>query len=224
MPLYLFLDILILAIPLALSFEKRIRYYQKFPSLARAIVSVGAVFVAWDVLAVHYGDWRFNDRFIVGIKFFGLPIEEILFFIVVPYSCLFIYEVVNYFWAEREVPIAPKAVITVSVLVFIVGWLLAGKVYTCAALSAFSLTLLVVVAVQPGLFRSINYWRFLLISGIPFLIFNGILTAMPVVIYNEAAITGARFFTIPYEDFFYSFVLLTLNLLIYRWAEDRRRR
>jgi lycopene cyclase domain-containing protein len=57
----------------------------------------GLVFVLG--CAVHYihGVWSFNDQYITGIKFMGLPLEEILFFLTVPFSCMFIYACLNYY-------------------------------------------------------------------------------------------------------------------------------
>jgi lycopene cyclase domain-containing protein len=48
------------------------------------------------------------------------------------------------------------------------------------------------------------------------MIFNSVLTALPVVEYNSVAIWGVRFGTIPVEDFFYNYSMLSFYLLFYR--------
>lgn len=222
MSLYLFLDICIFVIPLALSFDKRVRFYQRFPAIGVSSFVVGMIFLVWDSWAVSSGDWRFNDKYIIGIKFWNLPLEEILFFFVVPYSCLFIYEVICFFQVDKPVPVPSHTVWFLSFLSLIGAWFWREQTYSFAVLSVFSFTILVVSLLRPALFRSGNYWRFLGICLFPFTIFNGILTAVPVVLYNQSAIWGLRFTTIPLEDFFYAFALLTLNLAVYLFWEERR--
>jgi hypothetical protein len=68
---------------------------------------------------------------------------------------------------------------------------------------------------------------------IPFMIFNYLLTSIPIVTYAPNAIWGGdglwngRFFTIPIEDFFYNFSMLSFYLLLYlyfkkRWIEPKK--
>jgi lycopene cyclase domain-containing protein len=59
------------------------------------------------------------------------------------------------------------------------------------------------------------------ISGfLLFILFNYILTSLPVVIYSPSAVPGVRFMTIPLEDFFYNFTMISVYPAFYLWAKD----
>jgi lycopene cyclase domain-containing protein len=53
---------------------------------------------------------------------------------------------------------------------------------------------------------------------------NGYLTWRPIVIYNPAYFLGIRLGTIPVEDFFYGFGLITLTLVLWEFFLQRERR
>jgi len=72
------------------------------------------------------------------------------------------------------------------------------------------------------LLNSRHYWLWLAVCLIPFAIVNTILTALPIVQYNRSAIWGVRMGTIPVEDFFYNYSLLSFYLLSYRLIGRRR--
>src|ERR1700761_1345965 len=88
---YLLIDLLTLLFPLLLSFDKKVAFYKTWKYLWRGVLLTGIFFIVWDVLFTRLGVWSFNDAYILGIRIGGLPIEEWLFFIVVPYACAFIY-------------------------------------------------------------------------------------------------------------------------------------
>ena len=94
---YLGLDLFTLAFPLLRSFEPRMQYWRKWPGLFTGIAVMATVFLIWDAIFTANGVWGFNPRYLTGPRFFHLPIEEWLFFLVVPYSCVFLYEVMRYF-------------------------------------------------------------------------------------------------------------------------------
>ena len=99
---YLYLGILLFAIsyPLAQSFEHRIRYASQWKYLFPALVVTAAFFIVWDVWFTNLGVWEFNTRYVLGFFFLDLPIEEWLFFFIVPFSSVFIYEVLIYFFPK----------------------------------------------------------------------------------------------------------------------------
>ena len=56
--------------------------YRRPLRLALSVAPVLAVFVTWDALAVHAHQWHY--RHVLGARVLGLPIEELLFFVVIP--------------------------------------------------------------------------------------------------------------------------------------------
>jgi lycopene cyclase domain-containing protein len=73
-------------------------------------------------------------------------------------------------------------------------------------------------------FRSFHTAAFLisyLVILIPFLVVNGFLTAIPVVLYNDAESLGFRIYTIPVEDVFYGMLLVMMNIAVYEELRNR---
>ena len=63
--------------------------------LLLTLLPVAAVFVAWDVLAVHAGWWRFDADQVLPPRVLGLPLEEVAFFAVVPLCAVLGFEAVR---------------------------------------------------------------------------------------------------------------------------------
>jgi lycopene cyclase domain-containing protein len=216
MNLYLWIDLAILAIPLALSFDRKVHYMRRWPAVLVAAAIVAAIFIPWDILKTRAGVWGFNKRFVGEFAFFGLPAGEILFFLVVPFSCIFIYEVVRAYFRERPVRVARFVWLVAAAGLAVLGVVYRHRVYTLTVLISVAVVLVLAALWQPRLLRSFHFWLAVALTYVPFLIFNGILTAVPLVVYNSADIWGARVYTIPVEDFFYSFSLLGLVILVYQ--------
>jgi lycopene cyclase domain-containing protein len=59
--------------------------YRQPGRTARAVVPVAVLFLVWDAIAIAADVWTYNPRYITGIRVgFGVPLEELLFFIVIP--------------------------------------------------------------------------------------------------------------------------------------------
>jgi lycopene cyclase domain-containing protein len=72
------------------------RVYRRPGRLARAVLPVAAVFVAWDVIAIAAGVWSYNPRYVTGVAFpLSLPLEEVLFFLVIPVCAVLTFETVR---------------------------------------------------------------------------------------------------------------------------------
>ena len=84
------------AVPLILSFWPPLGFYRNLRSLLYSIVIVLLVFGSWDIFATYRGHWYFNSDKVSSIRIINLPLEEVLFFVVIPFCCIFTWEAVGY--------------------------------------------------------------------------------------------------------------------------------
>jgi lycopene cyclase domain-containing protein len=74
----------------------RTRVYARPRRLLLAILPVVAIFVVWDLYAIANGHWWFDEEQTTGVLLpGGVPIEELLFFVVVPLAALLTLEAVR---------------------------------------------------------------------------------------------------------------------------------
>ncbi len=213
---YLLINLGTVLVPLLLSFEKKLAYYKKFRYVALSILTVSPAYIVWDHIATVRGDWGFSPEYLLGFYLFDLPLEEVLFFITVPFSCLFIYETVSFYIRERQLNIYKYAYLIPGVFFIALAVIFRDQYYTSTVTAFSGIFLIAGEFLYPRLLRESNYWLFLLITYVPFLIVNYLLTFPPIVWYSDKAIWGPRFITIPWEDFFYSFSMISFWYLFYK--------
>lgn len=215
-----------LAGPLLLSFDKKVAFYKKWKYVFPAMVFPALFFIVWDVLKTKSGVWSFSEQHIIGSIFANLPLEEILFFFVVPYCCVFIYECMKVYFPVITGKRWGKTILYVLLFLFAVAAVFSfGKNYTFYT-SLFNLLFILVLVLFPKYFEGFDASSFFvsyLVTLIPFLIVNGFLTAIPVVMYNDAENLGVRIFSflpwpmynIPVEDIFYGMLLVLMNVALF---------
>ncbi len=247
--LYLALDALALSGPLLLSFDRRVAFYRSVRNVMLAIVSMMLVFVPLDMVFVRLGIWGFDARYITGIVLGNLPIEEWLFFPVVGYACLFIYECLRVYVTGDylEFPKEPDtklvalgkggsvvfaagarvALLVVALLGIALAISHTYRLYSLVKMGGAAVALLLTVL----WFRPRYLPRFFLmyvLSCIPFIAMNGVMTGSliegEIVWYNAAHIVGFRIGTIPIEDFYYSLAMLLLATAAYEHLRGRHAR
>ena len=104
---YLLLMGACLAITLPLEFVLGARVWRRPRRLIAALALPVALFVVWDLFAIDRGHWTYNPTYVTGWKLPGrLPIEELVFFIVIPICSLLTYEAVGRV-LRREVRMPP---------------------------------------------------------------------------------------------------------------------
>lgn len=222
---YLIINILVIAVPVLFSFDNNIKFYKKLPCLFLSILIVGFFYVLWDSFAAGRGDWSFNENFLVGINIFNLPLEEILFFITVPYSIIFLFETAKFYFSKRlsnVLPYKKSFYNLISILLVAIAFIYLKRDYTFIVLNFTALFIFLANIFYPHLLQSRLYWFFMLFSFVPFLIVNYFLTSLPIITYNPEAIWGIRLITIPAEDLFYSFSMISFYLLVYTYLSERK--
>lgn len=221
---YLLLNLITISFPLIRSFEKKIYFVGKWRYLFPAITITGSFFIIWDHYFTTLNIWSFNPSYIIGWYFFSLPLEELLFFLSVPFACVFIYEVVNYFLKDDPLKKISNYLVWALAAIFLaIALYNVGRFYTLITFSLSSFFLVL----HWFVFKTEIFGKFFityLIHLLPFFLVNGVLTYLPVVIYNDEENLGIRLFTIPIEDSVYSMLLLLINISIYEYFKRRKKR
>lgn len=217
---YLLINVLTIVFPILLSFDKRVQFVKSWKYIFPGLFITGLVFLIWDYLFTVFNVWSFNPDYVTGLYILDLPFEEILFFITVPFACIFIYECLNYY-VKRDIfknlarPVS-RVLILASVAFLVMFY---DRVYTLITFSFLLAALIYAEFVQKA-----NLSRFYfayLVSLFPFYIVNGILTSIPIVMYNDAENMAFRVGTIPFEDHFYSMSMLLMNILLFEYFKKR---
>ncbi len=223
---YLLIDFFSILFPFLFSFYPKAKFSNKWKQLWPAILIPAVFFIAWDEWFTSMGVWNFNPRYLTGIYFFNLPIEEVLFFICIPYACVFTYEAVKHF-SKKDILQNYAHSISILLIFFLLtlGFMNLGKWYTSMTFILASVFLLVHIIVWKSEYLGRFYFAFLFIL-IPFFIVNGILTGTgieePIVRYNDSENLGIRMGTIPFEDTFYGMLLILMNVTIFERLQKRK--
>lgn len=218
---YLLIDFFTIIVPFIYSFHPKLNFYKTWKAFFPAVVLTGLIFALWDIYFTSIGVWGFNPRYLIGINISNMPLEEILFFFCIPYSCVFTFHCLDLF-IKKSLSKGFEKVLTPSLSVIFMALAVVNydKIYTTVTFAGLSLLLILARYILKISWLS-KFYIIYTVLLIPFVIVNGLLTGTgldePVVWYNEAQIFGLRFLTIPVEDTFYGMGLILINLLIYKY-------
>lgn len=227
--LYLTINLCSIAIPLLASFYPKAPFFKQWKYLAPAILIPGILFLIWDEYFTRIGIWGFNPTYLTGLYIGSLPIEEVLFFICIPYACVFTYFALDHL-TNKDI-LKPYEVLVTGILILallVSGIFHLDKAYTGTTFILLAMFLSVEWLKNKAQYMSRFYFTFMIIL-VPFFIVNGILTGSfiegEVVWYNNEENLGIRLGTIPLEDVFYGMLLLMMNVSLFeifkRRGEDR---
>jgi lycopene cyclase domain-containing protein len=90
-----------LTLPLELAFRARV--YRRPRRLLAALAVPVLLFVVWDMVAIARGHWDYNPQYVTGWTIPpNLPVEELVFFVVIPICALLTYEAVGWILGRRR--------------------------------------------------------------------------------------------------------------------------
>jgi lycopene cyclase domain-containing protein len=232
---YILVDLFCLAGPFILSFHKSVAFYKNFKALFIGLLVMFSVYLPWDILFTHWGIWNFNTTYTLQYRWFLLPLEEWLFFLAVPFACVFTFECVRHF--KKSVPSKTFTTISATTILLISSCLciysgVKELWYTFSATLLCSALLLFHIQRRSEFLGYFLFAWFILL--IPFYISNGILTGLhfydyPLINTNQVNITeaivrynnqfnlGIRIWSVPIEDFFYGLAMVLLTLTPYEY-------
>ena len=219
--LYLWINLGSFIVPFLFSFHPKLQFYKRWKTLMLGILFMMLFFIPWDVIFTSEEIWGFNDSYITGLKVFGLPIEEWLFFICIPYACMFTHYSLRYFFPNMSLSKQTTSVIYVilQTVLIVTLWYYYDKWYTLVNFLFAILLLGYVYNYKNHVLR-----QFLPTFGIiliPFFIVNGILTGTgiedQVVWYDHTENLNLKLLTIPIEDSMYALGMLLSVLLVMEW-------
>jgi len=224
--LYLLINLGAISIPFISSFDRRLRFDKQWRFAVPAMILSMLVFIPWDMAKTDMGVWGFNPRYLTGAYIGNLPVEEWLFFIAIPYACVFTYHSLNYL-IKKDIlgRLAGILALVLASGLVLIGLANLDKLYTS------------VTFISAGLFLFLHYFiirtnylgRFFLMyfaTLIPFFIVNGILTGSfipeEIVFYNDSQNLGIRLGTIPVEDMVYGLLMLLMNITWFEFLKTRK--
>jgi lycopene cyclase domain-containing protein len=212
---YLGLLLVTISFPLIKSFEKKLRFYSKLKHIIPAIIITAIPFIIWDIIFESHKIWSFSPDHTLGLYILGLPVEEWLFFLIIPYACFFIYETMIYFTGAITFRYIRYITLLLAFLLLIISLFTMHLTYTFISFFLAS-GLLFLIAYRKRINRHLsNFFKGYLVSLVPFLIVNGLLTKIPVVLYNNEENLSLRIYSIPVEDMVYLLSLLFINFSLY---------
>jgi lycopene cyclase domain-containing protein len=208
------------------SFDKRIQFNHHFGAFLKAAIVVAIPFIIWDIWFTAHGVWWFNTNYTLGIAIAGLPLEEILFFIFIPFSCIFTYYTIDKYYKWEVLSAFNNLLVFVSLIILsVVGLLNTNKIYTFITALVTVLTLLYLhfIAKVAWLTKASLVFTILMLGFFPV---NGVLTGSfienPIVNYNPNDFLGIRMFTIPIEDAVYGYSQFLLVLYFFKLFKQNR--
>ncbi len=202
------------------SFDKRIPFHLHFAAFLKASALVALPFIAWDIWFTAQGVWWFDSSYTLGFRLAGLPIEEWLFFIFIPFSCIFTYYCVDKYYQLSWLQGFNNLIVFVSVIICaVVALVYQDRMYThlTAVVTILTLVYLHFIKRADWIGKASFVFSCLMLGFFPV---NGVLTGTglpsPIVNYNPEEFLGIRILSIPIEDAVYGYSQFLLVLYFFK--------
>ena len=90
---YLIFNVIVIAGPLIFGSTKKFYFMDRWRDALLSAIIIAFPFIIWDALVTEK-HWMFNPKYTIDFRLAHLPIEEWLFFLTVPFACLFTWEMI----------------------------------------------------------------------------------------------------------------------------------
>lgn len=219
----LILLLVVAFIPLLFGSRNRTRIFPKLKYFIPAIVFTGAVFIIWDNRFTQIGIWSYNPEYLSGKQILSLPWEIWLYYVVISWVSLFVYEWVKLNFSRFEMANVAVAVSLILLVVFgLIAFFSRQRIYT------FFTFFLLAIYFGYTLFRNrfkryfAQFYITFFILLIPFFILSAVLVALPVISYSPEYTLSFRILQVPVENLASFFLLLFINVTITEYLTERR--
>jgi lycopene cyclase domain len=123
-------------VPFIFSFHPKVNYFPNFKKLIISLPLTSLPFIVWDVIFTSIQVWGFNEEYHSSIYIYNLPLEEVLFFIFIPFCCMYTYHVIE----KYELAFFPPATLdgsgfSLAVVLLLVSFFGVGGCYAFFCLS-----------------------------------------------------------------------------------------
>jgi len=224
---YLLFDLAMISAPLVLSWVRGPMFFaHRWTRALTALTVGGAPWVVWDI-AVADHHWWFAPEHTLGPALLGLPLEEWGFFLVVPFACLYTWEILVTGPSQPPRPelrpVGPLLAVGLVLIGVAVG-LTTPWAYTALSLGCMGVAAGVDVALGTHLLRRPATWAYLGLVAAFTLVFNNFLTGRPIVLYDPTYQIDLRLITMPVEDLGFGLGLMLTVTSVYEWLGQREAR
>lgn len=222
---YLLVDFLTVIICFIFSFHKRIQFHKHFLSFLKASAVVAIPFIIWDIWFTKAGVWWFNFDYTLGINLLGLPLEEWLFFLCIPFSCVFTFFFLEKFFRFDGLKKYNSLIARITILTCLtVAVCFYDRAYPMLTSLAATLTMsyLHFIVRVDWIAKASLVFCILMLGFFPV---NGVLTGTglesPIVNYHTSEILNIRLLTIPIEDMVYGYTQFLLVWYFFGYFRKR---
>lgn len=221
---YFWVDFLCILFPFVFSLTKIFDFHKDWKYYFPANFIIAFIFILWDVYKTKVGVWWFDQKYTLGINIYNLPIEEIFFFICIPYACIFTYYCFKKYVKINNF-IKSLSQIALWIPMIALAFLFNDRLYPMITFTLLGISWIILKKYKPDFYP--YFFIVYLIMFFPFFLSNGILTGgfinRSIVNYNPEEIIGLRLYTIPFEDYFYGMLLILWTIWLYEYFKKQQK-
>ncbi len=213
---FLFILLIYLIIPIALAFQKKVRFVFRLRYLLPATLFSAAIFLMIHWRFTQSEIWTYNHEYITGIQLLKIPLEVWLSVFIIPFSSAYIYE-----WLKVKFENFEKDNVFLAISLFLLVVFVTLAYFYRNALFSFFIFFLTAIYLGYTIFRKrfkkhlTKFYLAYLVSLVPFTVDSFIMSRLNLITFNPAHTMNIALLGVPAERFIYLYLMLLINFTIY---------